>query len=491
MAAAAETSSEEGAAAAAASPPLHVVVFPWLAFGHMIPFLELSKRLARRGHAVTFVTTPGNAAKLLGAAAAPPHLRVAKLALPEVDGLPGGAESTADVPPEKVGLLKKAFDGLAAPFADLVAEFCSSDGDGDGDGFSRKPDFIIHDFAHNWLWPIAEEHKISCAVYLIMPAALLAFFGSKEKNEAHPRSTIEDYMVPPPWIDFPTTMAHRRHEAKAIAAAFRPNDAGVSDIDRFWEMQQRPSCRLILQRSCPELEPRVFPLLTDMFAMPFVPSGLLLPDEVVAVDEDDGKDAVVRWLDSQPRRSVVYVALGSEAPVTASHVRELAVGLELSGARFLWALRRPAGEDAGEVLPDGFEARVSGRGVVATGWVPQVRVLGHGAVGAFVTHCGWGSTVESLFRFGLPLVMLPFVADQGLIARAMAARGVGVEVPREYDEEGMFRGEDVAAAVRKVMEEEEGKEMARKAMELKEVVGDRRKQEQYVDELVEYLQRYK
>jgi hypothetical protein len=25
------------------------VVFPWLAFGHMIPFLELSKRLARRG----------------------------------------------------------------------------------------------------------------------------------------------------------------------------------------------------------------------------------------------------------------------------------------------------------------------------------------------------------------------------------------------------------------------------------------------------------
>ncbi|KAF8731948.1 hypothetical protein HU200_015897 [Digitaria exilis] len=488
---AAETRRQEGAAAAAC-PPLHVVVFPWLAFGHMIPFLELSKRLARRGHAVTFVTTPGNAARLLGAAATPPHLlRVATLALPEVEGLPGGAESTADVPPEKVGLLKKAFDGLAAPFADLVAESCSGDGDGAAAGFSRKADFIIHDFAHNWIWPIAEEHEIPCAVFLILPAAIIAFLGSREANEAHPRSTVEDYMVAPPWIDFPTTISHRRHEAIAVAAAFQPNDSGVSDMDRFWEMQHRPCCRLIVLRSCPEAEPRLFPLLTNMMARPVVPSGLLLPGgEVAAVDEDDDVD-VVRWLDSQPRRSVMYVALGSEAPVTASHVRELAVGLELSGARFLWALRRPvAGDDAGGevvVLPDGFEERVSGRGVVATGWVPQVRVLGHGAVGAFVTHCGWGSTVESLFRFGLPLVMLPFVADQGLIARAMAARGVGVEVPRDEDD-GTFRGEDVAAAVRKVMEEEEGQEMARRAMEMREVVGDRRKQEEYLDELVECLQ---
>jgi hypothetical protein len=33
----------------AAGGGLEVVVFPWLAFGHMIPFLELSKRLAAKG----------------------------------------------------------------------------------------------------------------------------------------------------------------------------------------------------------------------------------------------------------------------------------------------------------------------------------------------------------------------------------------------------------------------------------------------------------
>ncbi|KAL6595132.1 hypothetical protein ACP70R_048235 [Stipagrostis hirtigluma subsp. patula] len=471
------------------SSPLHVVVFPWLAFGHMIPFLELSKRLARRGHAITFVSTPRNAARL---STIPPELsarlRVVTLELPEVDGLPDGAESTADLPMEKVGLLKKAFDGLATPFAGLVAEACGRGGD--ATGFSRRPDWMILDFTHNWVWPIAEEHKIACAMLFIFPVAFAAFSGPKHENEAHPRTTTEDYMVAPPWIPFPSTISYRRHEAKAIAAAFQPNASGVSDIDRVWQVH-RPSCRLIIHRSCPEVEPGMFPLMTELVAKPVIPAGLLLPEDAVSAAAASNQSFLdtMKWLDAQPKRSVIYVALGSEAPVTADHVRELALGLELSGVRFLWALRRPAGHD-GALLPNGFEARVAGRGVVRTGWVPQVRVLAHGAVGAFLTHCGWGSTVESLLQFGRPLVMLPFVADQGLIAREMGARGVGVEVPRN-DDDGSFQRYGVAAAVRRVMVEEEGEEMARKAQELQKVLGDRVLQEQYIDELVGYLHRYK
>ncbi|RLN29266.1 hypothetical protein C2845_PM05G16250 [Panicum miliaceum] len=93
-----------------------------------------------------------------GAVRAPP---VAGLGLPEVEGLPDGAESTADVPPEKVALLKKAFDGLVVPFAGLVAGACAGGDDATAASFSRKPDWIILDFAHNWIWPIAEEHEVS------------------------------------------------------------------------------------------------------------------------------------------------------------------------------------------------------------------------------------------------------------------------------------------------------------------------------------------
>uniref|UniRef100_A0A0E0JQ37 Uncharacterized protein n=1 Tax=Oryza punctata TaxID=4537 RepID=A0A0E0JQ37_ORYPU len=50
--------------------------------------------------------------------------------------------------------------------------------------------------------------------------------------------------------------------------------------------------------------------------------------------------AALVFFEDQPARSLVYVALGTEAPLTADNVRELALGLELSGARFLCALRR-------------------------------------------------------------------------------------------------------------------------------------------------------
>ena len=250
-------------------------------------------------------------------------------------------------------------------------------------------------------------------MFLIFTAGVLAFVGPKQQNEAQPRTTTEDFMVQPPWIPFPTTMSFRRHEAEWIAAAFRPNASGVSNADRFWQLHHT-SCRLIVHRSCPEAEPRLFPLVTDLFGKPVVPADLLMPED----DDDDGarggdddgsfSDAV-RWLDEQPKRSVIYVALGSEAPVTADQVRELALGLELSGARFLWAVRRPVGH-SGALLPDGFEARVAGRGVVLAGWVPQVRVLAHAAVGAFLT-----GRVPDALRLGLhrgePLPVRPPAGD--------------------------------------------------------------------------------
>lgn len=475
----------------AAAGSLDVVMFPWLAFGHMLPFLELSKRLAARGHAVTFVSTPRNLARL---PPVPAHLssRVSfvSLPLPSVDGLPEGAESTADVPPEKIELVKKALDGLAAPFAAFLAEAVAG---------GRKPDWIIHDFCHHWLPPIAGEHKVPCAAFLIIQAAAVAFMGPRWANTAHPRTAVEDFTIPPKWIPFPSTIAYRRHEAEWIAGSFQPDASGVSGMDRVWQIFE--GCRLAIYRSCDEVEPGIFALLTDLFRKPAIPVGILLPPDIAdnGRDEDESNSGVVRsevlrWLDDQPPKSVIYVALGSEAPLTVQNLHELALGLELAGVHFLWALRKPAGlfsSDAGldELLPAEFKERTRGHGVVWTGWVPQVKVLAHGAVGAFLTHCGWGSTIES-FMFAHPLVMLPFIVDQGLIARAMAEREIGVEVARN-ESDGSFHRDDVATAVRRVMVEDKGKEFASNAKKLKEVLGGQRQQEQYIDELVECLRRYK
>ncbi|CAN6286474.1 unnamed protein product [Urochloa humidicola] len=480
----------------AAATKLHVVLFPWLAFGHMIPYLELAKRLAARGHTVTFLSTPRNVARL---PPVPAHLsqriRLVALPPPVVEGLPEGAESTADVPPEKNELIKKAADGLAAPFAAFLS------GAGGGGGGGRRPDWVIHDFCHRAIPAIAGAHGVPCAAFLIVQAATIAFLGPRWAHAAHPRAAPEDFAAPPVWCRpaLPHAVAYRRHEAGWAVGAFRPNASGVSDMDRTWEIIERT--RFTIYRSCEEMEPGVFELLTDLFRKPAIPAGVLLqPEPDLACGGDISRSGVrsevLQWLDGQPPKSVIYVALGSEAPLTANNLRELALGLELAGVRFLWAFRKPAGvstapgtDAAGELLPAGFEHRTRERGLVWTGWVPQVAVLGHGAVGAFLTHCGWGSTIESLV-FGRSMVMLPFVVDQGLIARTMAERRVGVEVERD-DGDGSFGRDGVAAAVRRVMVEEEGKVFASNAEKMKEVLADQGRQDRYMDELVRCLVRYR
>jgi soyasapogenol B glucuronide galactosyltransferase len=45
------------------------------------------------------------------------------------------------------------------------------------------------------------------------------------------------------------------------------------------------------------------------------------------------------------------------------------------------------------------------------GWAPQLVILEHSAIGAVVTHCGWNTTLESVYA-GLPMVTWPLFAEQ-------------------------------------------------------------------------------
>ncbi|KAK1644951.1 hypothetical protein QYE76_062756 [Lolium multiflorum] len=214
----------------------------------------------------------------------------------------------------------------------------------------------------------------------------------------------------------PRFEAERRNLAKTL------RESGMSTAERVSLTLQR--CNLVVIRSCLEWEPESFPQLATLGGKPVVPLGLLPPSpEGGRGVSKDGEDATVRWLDAQPVKSVVYVALGSEVPLRTEQVHELALGLELAGTRFLWALRKPSGVPDADVLPPGFEERTHGRGLVVTGWVPQISVIAHGAVGAFLTHCGWNSTIEGLL-FGHPLIMLLIFGDQGPNARLMEGRRV-------------------------------------------------------------------
>ncbi|XP_028083281.1 putative UDP-rhamnose:rhamnosyltransferase 1 [Camellia sinensis] len=197
------------------------------------------------------------------------------------------------------------------------------------------------------------------------------------------------------------------------------------------------------------------------------------------------------WLENQTKGSVIYVGLGSELTLSQETLTELALGLEISGLPFFWALRNPSGlnESDSVELPDGFQDRTKGRGVVWTTWVPQLRILAHDSVGGFLTHCGWSSIIEGL-QFGHPLIMLPFMVEQGLNARIFEKNKVGIEIPRD-DRNGLLYRNSVAESLKLVITDDEGKVYRDKAREMRATFGDKLQHGQYIDKFIEHLQNYR
>ncbi|CAD5189746.1 unnamed protein product [Musa acuminata subsp. malaccensis] len=113
--------------------------------------------------------------------------------------------------------------------------------------------------------------------------------------------------------------------------------------------------------------------------------------------KEDG-DRCMAWLDTREEGSVLFVCFGSWCHFTAAQLREMAAGLEASGQPFLWAVRKDGdgSEEESNWIPEGWEDRVAGRGLVVRGFAPQVAILGHRAVRAFLSHCGWNSVLEAV-----------------------------------------------------------------------------------------------
>ncbi|XP_017982096.1 PREDICTED: UDP-glycosyltransferase 71K1 [Theobroma cacao] len=190
----------------------------------------------------------------------------------------------------------------------------------------------------------------------------------------------------------------------------------------------------------------------------------------------DQRNKVMTWLDDQPQSSVIFLCFGSMGSFGAPQLKEIALGLEQSGYRFLWSLRfsSPLQSDAAltdknteETLPEGFLERIQGRGMIC-GWAPQVEVLANKAIGGFVSHCGWNSILESLW-FGVPIVTWPMHAEQQLNAYLMKELGLAVVMRLDYrlGTSDLVMADEVEKAVRLVMDG--GSEVRKKVKEMAEM----------------------
>ncbi|XP_010427361.1 PREDICTED: UDP-glycosyltransferase 76F1-like [Camelina sativa] len=137
------------------------------------------------------------------------------------------------------------------------------------------------------------------------------------------------------------------------------------------------------------------------------------------------------WLNKQEPQSVIYVSFGSLADIEEKEFLEIAWGLRNSERPFLWVVRPGfvRGTEWLEALPSGFVENIGEKGKFVK-WVNQLEVLAHTAVGAFWTHCGWNSTLESICE-GVPMICTPCFTDQFVNARYIVdVWRIGIELER-------------------------------------------------------------
>ncbi|KAJ8557630.1 hypothetical protein K7X08_003255 [Anisodus acutangulus] len=125
----------------------------------------------------------------------------------------------------------------------------------------------------------------------------------------------------------------------------------------------------------------------------------------------------IEWLDTQPIESVIYVSFGSLAALTKEEILEIWHGLVNSGVRFLWVMRSNLFREEEfnhqllKELVEGCKERV-----YIVSWAPQEKVLAHPAIGGFLTHSGWNSTMESIVH-GKPMICWAVYVDQRVTSR--------------------------------------------------------------------------
>jgi UDP:flavonoid glycosyltransferase YjiC (YdhE family) len=193
-------------------------------------------------------------------------------------------------------------------------------------------------------------------------------------------------------------------------------------------------------------------------------------------------ETCVEWLDAQRAGSVVYVSFGSwVASIGRDAINELALGLAATGRPFLWALKDEPSWREG--LPSQYAEAVAGRGKIVA-WSPQEDVLRHKAVGCYLTHCGWNSTLEAI-QNGVRLLCYPVSGDQFInCAYIVKVWETGIRLPST-------NRNVVEDCIERIMEGEEGRRMQVNVDEMRErvVMGEarcaaNRNLDSFVDEIM-------
>ncbi|ESQ40503.1 hypothetical protein EUTSA_v10015913mg [Eutrema salsugineum] len=424
---------------------LRVILFPLPIQGCINPMIQLAKILHSRGFSITVIHTRFNAPR------ASSHPLFTFLQIP--DGLSEAETRTPDI----TLLILLLNQRCESPFRYCLTKLLQS-ADSETGEEKQRISCLIDDSGWIFTQPLAKS--------LNLPRLAL--------NPTKPSFFRGHFVLP--------QLRHGRYrqlqdsEKEDLAPEFPP--LRKKDISRFLDVETeildpylgkiyetvKASSGLIFM-SCEELDQDSLTQTRQEFQVPIYAIGpshnqfpassssLLTPDETC-----------IPWLNKQEDKSVIYVSFGSLVTISESELLEISWGLRNSNQPFLWVIRVVDSVNGAKLIPEEIMRRLNEKGKIVE-WAPQQEVLKHRAIGGFLTHSGWNSTVESVCE-GVPMICLPYFWDQMLNARFVCEIWmVGLHL------EGRVERNEIERAIRRLLLETEGEAIRERMELLKEKVG--------------------
>ncbi|XVF50271.1 hypothetical protein PTKIN_Ptkin04bG0082900 [Pterospermum kingtungense] len=441
---------------------VHVLVVVYPAQGHINPLVQFAKRLASKGVKATLATTPYTINSI--------HANSTIAIEPISDGFDEGGFEQA---PSVEAYLESFKTFGSTTLADLIVKFNNS---------GTPVSCIVYDSLLSWALDVAKEFGIYAAIMLTNSASVCSLYYQIHQGRLTLPLKQETVAAPLPGLpslgfsDFPSFLAHPTTHSAYLALI----------LDKLRALDQND---WVFCNSFEELESELVKALRGVWPVvmigPMVPSFYL--DHQIEGDTSYGaslwkqdNDRCLKWLDSKPLKSVVYVSFGSMASISSKQFEEIAWGLKESNMPFLWVAK----EFKDQQLQLEFIDSIGERGLFVT-WCNQLEVMAHQAVGCFVTHCGWNSTLEGL-SLGVPMVGVPQWSDQPTNAKFVAdVWRVGV---RAKTDDGIVTREELGKCLREVMVGEIIKSNASKWKEhAKRAVSVGGSSDRNIDEFIAWL----
>ncbi|RDX70950.1 UDP-glycosyltransferase 88F3, partial [Mucuna pruriens] len=428
-----------------------IVLYPGPGIGHIVSMVELAKLLQTHRYSITILLTtgfldhPSIDAYIHRISTSHPAISFHRLPYTALD-----LTTAATIPAKGFNFIRRNVPNVAT----ILAQISNS---------ATVKAFVVDLFCTSAM-ESASSMGIPVYCFFTSGAAVLALFSYFPKLHQETSVSFKDMVG----------VELRVPGNAPLKAVNMPEPMLERDDPAYWDMLDfctyLPNARGIIVNSFAELEPVAVKALADGACFPNLkraPSvyyiGPLIAEPQQSDVARDSKECL-SWLDEQESRSVVYLCFGSRGSFSVSQLKEIADGLERSGQRFLWVVKRPLEDDAikqlpldttgefdlGSVLPSGFMERTKDRGLVVRSWAPQVEVLNHESVGVFVSHCGWNSVLEGVVA-GVPMVAWPLYAEQHVNRDVMVEQMKVAVAVDQREEDGFVTAEELEKRLMEVM----------------------------------------